>query len=200
MKYYREVNDLSILKMTVYYTYLIGWKTHNKYYYGVRYAKNCQPDDLWNTYFTSSKHVKMFREENGEPDIIQIRKIFNDFNSARLWETKVLKRMNVINEDKWLNKNIAGAISLECCVLGGLSHRGLKKPKHSKNMLGKNNPMYGRKRIDLANRNKITSKINVGKLWFNNGVKNKRYFEYEIPFGWNKGMIMKNNIGATNGC
>ena len=93
--------------MSIYqpYTYLIGWSNHNKWYYGVRYAQNCNPQDLWNTYFTSSKHVKKFREECGEPDIIQIRKIFVTKDSAILWEEKVLQKMNVRNNDKWLNKN-----------------------------------------------------------------------------------------------
>jgi len=62
------------------YTYLIGWKTQNKWYYGVRFAKGCHPNDLWNLYKTSSKHVKKMIEENGNPDIIQIRKIFEEQN------------------------------------------------------------------------------------------------------------------------
>ena len=36
------------------YTYLIGWPDHNKWYYGVRYAKGSDPADLWNPYTTSS--------------------------------------------------------------------------------------------------------------------------------------------------
>lgn len=92
--------------MTIYqpYTYLVGWSKHNKWYYGVRFAKNCCPEELWATYFTSSKHVKQFRKDYGEPDVVQVRKTFSDAISARLHEEKVLTRMNVINEDKWLNK------------------------------------------------------------------------------------------------
>ena len=65
------------------YTYLIGWSKLNKYYYGVRYAKNCHPSDLWTKYFTSSKYVKQFREENGEPDIIEIRKTFSNIKEIK---------------------------------------------------------------------------------------------------------------------
>jgi hypothetical protein len=90
------------------YTYLIGWSTHNKFYYGARWAKDCSPDTLWTSYFTSSKHVKAFRKLCGEPDIIQIRKIFNDINKCRIHERKVLERLNVLKDDKWLNKNING--------------------------------------------------------------------------------------------
>jgi hypothetical protein len=87
------------------YTYCIGWTENNVSYYGVRYAKNCHPSDLWVTYFTSSKFVKIQREQYGEPDIIQIRKTFGDNpEKAKLWEDKVLRRLDVINKDKWLNK------------------------------------------------------------------------------------------------
>jgi hypothetical protein len=90
------------------YTYLIGWSEHNKFYYGARWAKNCSPEDLWTTYFTSSKHVKAFSEEYGKPDIIQVRKIFSDADKCKLHERKVLERLNVLRNDKWLNKNING--------------------------------------------------------------------------------------------
>jgi len=86
------------------YTYLIGWTKQNKWYYGVRYAKNCNPQDLWKKYFTSSKYVKKFREDYGEPDVIEIRKIFKDRDSAIIWETKVIKRMKMIESSIWLNK------------------------------------------------------------------------------------------------
>ena len=88
--------------MTKPYTYLIGWTEHKKYYYGVRFAKNCNPKDLWITYFTSSKYVKEIRQMYGEPDLIQIRKIFENVYSARLWENKVLKRLNVLEKNQLL--------------------------------------------------------------------------------------------------
>ena len=87
------------------YTYCIKWTENNISYYGVRYAKNCHPSDLWVTYFTSSKFVKIQREQYGEPDIIQIRRTFGDNpEKAKLWEDKVLRRLDVTNKDKWLNK------------------------------------------------------------------------------------------------
>lgn len=85
------------------YTYLIGWSEHQIYYYGVRFAKKCHPTDLWKTYYTSSKYVKAFRKEHGEPDIIQIRKKFRCPEKAKLWEGAVLKKMNVKNRQDFLN-------------------------------------------------------------------------------------------------
>jgi len=95
------------------YTYLIGWSKQNLWYYGSRYSKNAKPEDLWVTYFTSSKYVKKIVKEYGDPDIIQIRKIFYSAINTQNWEKKVLRRLNVLYEDKWLNKNVGGRIYIE---------------------------------------------------------------------------------------
>jgi DNA-directed RNA polymerase subunit RPC12/RpoP len=91
------------------YCYLLGWPSKNKWYYGVEYANNktrtANPSNLWVTYFTSSRHVKRFVEENGKPEIVQIRKTFTDRESAQLWESKVLRRLKVRENEKWLNVN-----------------------------------------------------------------------------------------------
>lgn len=97
------------------YTYLIGWSKLDIWYYGVRFAKNCNPNELWKTYFTSSKKVRVQRNNYGEPDIIEVRKIFTNAVDARIWETKVLQRLNVISSKRWLNQtnNIAIMITDE---------------------------------------------------------------------------------------
>lgn len=97
--------------MHIPYTYLIGWTALNKFYYGVRYAKNCTPSDLWSTYFTSSAHVDAFVEIHGEPDIISIRRTFKNKNSAILWENRVLRRLKVTQSDAWINRTDNRAIS-----------------------------------------------------------------------------------------
>ena len=91
------------------YTYLIGWKEQQKYYYGVRYAKNCSPRDFWTKYFTSSPAVSSMRLKHGDPDIIQIRKTFSTKEQARHWETRVLTKMKVVVREDFLNKNNAPA-------------------------------------------------------------------------------------------
>jgi hypothetical protein len=87
------------------YTYLIGWSSHNKWYYGVRFAKNCHPSDFWKSYFTSSKKVKSLRKQIGDPDVIQIRKTFLSAEKARIWESKVIKRMGAPSKPEWLNQS-----------------------------------------------------------------------------------------------
>lgn len=87
------------------YTYLIGWSKHNKFYYGRRTSKNCRPNELWKTYFTSSKEVKEFVSVNGEPDIIKIRRTFpNNPNACKLWESKVLEKLDAQHDPRFLNK------------------------------------------------------------------------------------------------
>lgn len=96
------------------YTYVIGWPELaplDKWYYGVQYGEGVHPSHLMKIYFTSSKHVKKFIEENGLPTVKEIRKIFNTFNKtvdelaneARSWEHAVLRRLNVVQDEKWLN-------------------------------------------------------------------------------------------------
>lgn len=90
------------------YTYLIGWSKHNLWYYGVRYAQGCHPDDLWARYFTSSSKVKTLRKNLGEPDVLEVRREFDCKEKALKWEEKVLTRMRVLTDEKWLNSSIGG--------------------------------------------------------------------------------------------
>jgi len=121
--------------MSIYspYTYLIGWTKYNKWYYGVRFAKDCSPNELWKSYFTSSKHVKKFRETSGEPDIIEVRKIFERVSQAQEWENKVLRRLKVVSKEKWLNKTDNKSVCPEASLRGAR-----KKKAHyiQKNRLG----------------------------------------------------------------
>jgi hypothetical protein len=95
------------------FTYLIGWTAHKKFYYGVRYKKGSDPSSLWTTYFTSSKHVQKFREEHGEPDLVEVRKTFEDTSSAREWEHKVLRRLNAPKRADFLNRSNARAVTTQ---------------------------------------------------------------------------------------
>lgn len=87
------------------YTYLVGWSHLNKWYYGRRTAKNCHPDEFWVKYFTSSDPVNRFRNMHGEPDIVEIRKTFSTVEQCKLWETRVLKRINAKHNDLFLNES-----------------------------------------------------------------------------------------------
>jgi len=124
--------------MTQPYTYLIGWPEHNKWYYGVRYADNCHPSDLWNPYKTSSKTVQEYISLYGDPSIKQIRKVFLCKDSARIWENKVLKKLNVVFEDRWLNKTDNKSIE----PLYGADHPNSKRRGKDSPLFGKTRPHY----------------------------------------------------------
>lgn len=109
------------------YTYLIGWSNLNIFYYGRQTRIGCDPTNIWKSYFTSSKHVENFRIVNGEPDIIQIRQVFgSDFFKCCEWETKVLRRLNVAKDKRFLNKtnNTSGFAKGTTGVAPGFNFEG----------------------------------------------------------------------------
>lgn len=88
------------------YTYLIGWSTLDRWYYGVQYSKTAHPNNLWTVYFTSSKIIQTMRKQFGEPDIIKIRRLFKSKEDALKWEEKVLTRLDVCHNPKWINESM----------------------------------------------------------------------------------------------
>ena len=148
--------------MTIYkpYTYLIGWSNYNIWYYGVEYAKvvrTANPDNLWKVYFTSSNYVSIARIVFGEPDIIEIRRVFKTAKQARRCENKVLSKIDARHKPNWLNATNGDVHSY--CNTGRkysprtetwrekqrLSQTGKKRPvtaniKHAASIRGNNNP------------------------------------------------------------
>lgn len=92
------------------YTYLIKHIPSGKVYYGLRYANGCDPSDFWKSYFTSSKDVWNLIESTGKNSFaFEIRKTFNDPLEAIEWEKKVLRRINAMNRDDFINRSIPGS-------------------------------------------------------------------------------------------
>lgn len=87
------------------YTYFIHWSTLNISYFGRRTANGCNPNDLWVTYFTSSKYVHEFRKLHGEPDIIHVCSTFKNKKSCIEQETIVLHAVNAARDPLWLNRS-----------------------------------------------------------------------------------------------
>lgn len=157
------------------YTYFIGWSSLKTYYYGVRYAfkhdciyeSGCHPDDLFVTYFTSSKIVSDFIEKNGLPDIIQVRKTFSNKEQACLWERTFLKKINAVHRKDFLNKNDRPAPPLvtgrkdseETRLLKSIATKGPNNAMYGKT--GESHPNYGMKHSEEA-KNKV-SKANKGR-------------------------------------
>ena len=116
--------------MTTPYTYRIKFLPTGEYYYGVRYAKNCHPSDLWIRYFTSSTKVKdLIRQYGKESFSYEIRKIFSCKESAISWEERVTKR--VIYWPNYFNSNSGKAFNHNKSSNGGISAAKKKVGIHS---------------------------------------------------------------------
>lgn len=87
------------------FTYLIKFKPTGQVYYGSRTAKGCNIEQLWTTYFTSSKVIKQLISEFGKDAFeFQIRKIFKTRDAALKWESSVLHKFNAAKNPSWFNK------------------------------------------------------------------------------------------------
>lgn len=92
------------------YTYRIKWSLTGMSYYGVRYKEGKDESALMTSYFTSSKYVKSYIIENGLPDVVQIRKIFETKLEAKQWEERVIDRGNLYKlPENWLNRGNNGS-------------------------------------------------------------------------------------------
>ena len=163
------------------FTYLIVNKVTNNVYYGARYARGCDPSDLWTTYFTSSKIVKLAIKKYGvDSFVVEVRKTFgSDYKRCLKWEHTVLRRLKVNTRGDFYNLEISGVPSL----MYGEDNwgYGLKRPDASLRMK-ENNPMKNRESV-LKMINKKTGvpsptkgrKNNFAriKMLKNNPMKNK---------------------------
>jgi hypothetical protein len=158
------------------FTYLVGWKEINQWYYGARYAQGCHPDDLWVTYFTSSSYVKELREKHGEPDVIQIRRTFTSAEDALRWETTVLRRV-LGKSSQWINqkKNMWPLVNPR-------PHSEETKRKISEAKKGKPLGPFSeehRRKMSIASQNRseeYRQKMSIakkGKKWATNGKVSK---------------------------
>jgi hypothetical protein len=91
---------------TIPFSYYLFHKPTGKHYYGIRFAKNCCPDDLWTKYFSSSVIVKKLIAEYGADSFhTEVRKVFDNSSAALLWEHKVLRRLNASANPNWINRH-----------------------------------------------------------------------------------------------
>lgn len=156
------------------YTYLIGWSKHNIWYYGCRYAVSCNPSDLWVTYFTSSKRVKLSRELFGEPDVVQVRRVFSDRNSAIEWEGKVIKRMAAVQSENWLNMqyNSNGFLMMRPQSGRTLTEEHKRNIGAARRGINHNVPAWNKGIPMTAEAKQHLSNVNKGQSAWNKGIPN----------------------------
>lgn len=95
--------------MTTPFSYHLYHIPTGKHYYGIKHSKDCHPNQLWTTYFSSSKIVKQFIVEYGENSFSwEVRRIFDTTTAALAWEHKVLRRLGAARSEWWINRHNGG--------------------------------------------------------------------------------------------
>lgn len=159
------------------YTYYISWTALNLHYYGVRYANHCHPNDFWKKYFTSSTYVNRLRKNYGEPDIIQVRKVFSSVLESRKWESTVLRRIKALDKGNWLN----------------CANQSIKRRKNFDGFLA---PNFG---YIFTPMEKVNKSIQYKKYkWWNNGIS-QCFCEVPPNSLYIRGRLAFNNVGAQMG-
>ncbi len=174
------------------YTYFIKWSDSGVWYYGVEYAeitKTAHPSNLWVSYFTSSKAVSEYRSIHGEPDIIQIRRIFSDSDSAILWEARFLQRVNAASNPLSLNGHNSDGLSFKNKIVSeetrdkiSAIHKGIPKSPET------------RAKQSIARKKYYNSE--EGKEWLSKLSQNMSMNNPSKPgkTPWNKGVPMAEEV------
>lgn len=172
--------------MTQPFTYRVRFIPTGEYYYGVRYAKNCNPSDLWTKYFTSSKKVKNLIKKYGKDSFeYEIRKIFNTSEDAILWEHRVNSRTKIW--PNYLNESDAKHQGSKYSSTGGLISKEKGIGVHNPERPWKNDLV---KSSNQKNGNKKGGAKTGARPWWNNGIKDTKSIECPGD-GWVRGMIQK---------
>jgi hypothetical protein len=139
------------------YTYLIRNKTSNKWYYGVKYDKNCDTDSIGKYYFSSSKSLKdLIRVEGVENFTFEVRKIFNSVEKAKIWEHRFLKRCDVTNNESSYNRTDR----LGPPIMRGNSNSSKRHDVRLKlSLSAKNRQPHSKEIIEKIKRTKIIKRI-----------------------------------------
>jgi hypothetical protein len=135
------------------YTYLIKHRPSGKVYYGYRSANKVDPqEDLWKHYFTSSPGVQKLIEETGADSFdVEIRRTFETKEQASNWETRVLRRCQVLEDERWINQNIAGYIVPTEESRKKISDFHKDKPKSEEHKLNLSKSQKGKPKINSKN-------------------------------------------------
>lgn len=95
--------------MTIPYTYKIKCLPTNQWYYGVRWARGCNPTDLWTTYFTSSGQIKKLIQEFGKDAFVaKVSRVFGTNKEAQAHEHRFLNRTKAATNGAFINKANGG--------------------------------------------------------------------------------------------
>ena len=160
------------------YTYLIKCKVTGQVYYGSRTKnvrlKRTPLEDLMIYYTTSSNDVNDLIKQYGiEAFDWEVRQTFNDLAKPGVWETKVLRRMKVLQRrDIWLNANIAGKKVLTKSGAKKISATHKDKPKTEEHKQKLSDVQKGKRKVNSKNK---TPEYRALMSTLKSGVNNPMY-------------------------
>lgn len=109
------------------YVYKITFLPTNQFYIGYRGSKNATPNDLFNTYFTSSKIIaKLINEHGVDKFSKEILAEFNTGIEAYHYEQQLLREYDVESNTQLLNKRLTS-----CALNAFKSHTKKSKEQMS---------------------------------------------------------------------
>lgn len=205
------------------YFYIIQHIQTSKYYAGVKYGKNANPENLLRPdgYQTSSNIIKQIILEEGLVSfVIRKIKIFETGVEALDYESRFLRKVNAAFNIAFLNRCNNSLISpfgqeftdnlsyeqKNKVREGGI--RGLVIARKKAQEMYPHSAFYGKrhtdetkKKIGLASKERVGEKNGVfGKMWITNGIESKMVLpNTELPFGWRKGSPLHGIMLINNG-
>ena len=176
------------------YYYVIRHKPSGKLYAGSQYGKNSDPNNLWETYFTSSKLVKELIEKDGvdsfEVEYIDCRP------DAREYEQEYLMMMyeKYGREkflDKFLNRNLSPGILL--------TEESIAKANEKRKISNS----VAAKKLLKENRHNFQNQVNPGTLEHNRKksserMKGNNYGSFRKMTNELKNKLAEKSKGNTN--
>lgn len=160
------------------YTYLIKCKVTGQVYYGSRTKnvrlKRTPLEDLMIYYTTSSNDVNDLIKLYGIKAFDwEVRQTFDDLAKPGAWETKVLRRMKVLQRrDIWLNANVAGKKVLTKNGAKKISATHKDKPKTEEHKQKLSEVQKGKAKINSKNK---TPEYRALMSTLKSGVNNPMY-------------------------
>lgn len=184
------------------YSYSITHLPTGKIYYGIRKSSDF---DLFKKYFTSSRLVKRLIDQDGlDAFEFKLRKKFDSYEKARLFETKLLQKINAISNQKMLNQAIS---SPRVCSKDSKSEEIRRQKIREAAKKRNEDPEYRKKHKEACNTKKFRENASEnGKLGNIKSLevrranpkpkKPKTYKQVEIFRGTERKIVKSNQVPA----
>ena len=118
------------------YTYIVEFIPTGKKYYGVKFAKDANPETFWENYFTSSKVIKDLIADHGIDSFkASVDKVFETPEEAVSYELKYLQ--SIQDKSEWLNQNFGTWYDMQSSLYKTKAHKEKIRKSNSKHKTGK---------------------------------------------------------------